>query len=220
MTFQLNILAFHRIMPDESPYFIPPMAMTLKSFKGIVRWLSKGHKVKRLEQVARGTSQDNLRGSVTALTFDDGYLDNFEIAKSILEKYRLPATFFVPIDIIDESGVYWWDYLRYIIEIHRKGFSTWLKELGFPVFNDIKTDKNISTNAYGRKLVQYLNGMTQRQRNKVLAAMKKEFGPYGGKRLLMNWNEIRQLHTDGFEIGSHSLSHIPLTDLSNAEAKR
>jgi len=34
----------------------------------------------------------------------------------------------------------------------------------------------------------------------------------------MNWDEIKHLGYRGFEIGSHTVSHIPLTDLSDEDA--
>ena len=38
----------------------------------------------------------------------------------------------------------------------------------------------------------------------------------GKKNGYMDWNEIKTLHDDGHEIGSHSMSHARLTELSKA----
>jgi peptidoglycan/xylan/chitin deacetylase (PgdA/CDA1 family) len=38
----------------------------------------------------------------------------------------------------------------------------------------------------------------------------------GKKNGYMNWNEIKTLHDDGHDIGSHSMSHVRLTELSKA----
>src|SRR5206468_51940 len=44
-----------------------------------------------------------------AITFDDGYRDNFENAVPVLEKLSLPATFFVVSQWIGTDVVPWWD---------------------------------------------------------------------------------------------------------------
>jgi peptidoglycan/xylan/chitin deacetylase (PgdA/CDA1 family) len=38
-------------------------------------------------------------------------------------------------------------------------------------------------------------------------------------RPLMSWDQLRELHASGFEIGSHTHTHRPLTDLSDADAR-
>jgi peptidoglycan/xylan/chitin deacetylase (PgdA/CDA1 family) len=38
-------------------------------------------------------------------------------------------------------------------------------------------------------------------------------------RPLMSWDQIRQLHRAGFEIGSHTHTHRPLTELTEAEVR-
>src|SRR2546423_10021049 len=32
------------------------------------------------------------------------------------------------------------------------------------------------------------------------------------KRDYLTWDEIKQLHADGFEVGNHTLGHVPVTD--------
>ena len=49
-----------------------------------------------------------------ALTFDDGYLDNYENALPVLEKYKFPATFFIITQFVDDKkpGYMSWDQIE------------------------------------------------------------------------------------------------------------
>jgi peptidoglycan/xylan/chitin deacetylase (PgdA/CDA1 family) len=49
------------------------------------------------------------------ITFDDGYTDNFTNASKLLEKFRLPASFFISSGYIGKQEPYWWDELESII---------------------------------------------------------------------------------------------------------
>lgn len=51
--------------------------------------------------------KDELKDKSVLITFDDGYEDNFLNAVPILEKYKIPAVFFMPTDFIGKelSGV-------------------------------------------------------------------------------------------------------------------
>lgn len=44
-----------------------------------------------------------------AVTFDDGYADNYHNAKPVLERYGIPATFFIMTGAIDSREEFWWD---------------------------------------------------------------------------------------------------------------
>lgn len=55
-----------------------------------------------------------IPGSV-AVTFDDGYEDNYLYARPILEKYAVPATVFVATGCIGKEKEFWWDELERII---------------------------------------------------------------------------------------------------------
>ena len=52
---------------------------------------------------------------MVALTFDDGYLDNLQSAKPILEHYGLPATVFLVSGWLGRSRLFWWDELTRLV---------------------------------------------------------------------------------------------------------
>ena len=46
-----------------------------------------------------------------AVTFDDGYLDNHDIAAPILQRLGVPATFYVVSNHVGSGRRFWWDLL-------------------------------------------------------------------------------------------------------------
>jgi peptidoglycan/xylan/chitin deacetylase (PgdA/CDA1 family) len=49
------------------------------------------------------------------VTFDDGYLDNLENAKPLLERYEIPATVFVASGYVGATEEFWWDELERLL---------------------------------------------------------------------------------------------------------
>jgi peptidoglycan/xylan/chitin deacetylase (PgdA/CDA1 family) len=50
-----------------------------------------------------------------ALSFDDGYVDNYTNASPVLVEFGLPAVFFITTDRLDEDYEFWWDTLERIL---------------------------------------------------------------------------------------------------------
>jgi glycosyltransferase involved in cell wall biosynthesis/peptidoglycan/xylan/chitin deacetylase (PgdA/CDA1 family) len=50
-----------------------------------------------------------------AVTFDDGYADNFLRARPVLEQYGVPATFFIVSGAVDSGQAFWWDVLEHAV---------------------------------------------------------------------------------------------------------
>ena len=57
-----------------------------------------------LEEILNGMKDRPPVGRCVALSFDDGFLDNYRNAFPVLRRLGLPATFFVSTDFIDVSG--------------------------------------------------------------------------------------------------------------------
>ncbi|KKL89658.1 hypothetical protein LCGC14_1912470, partial [marine sediment metagenome] len=62
-----------------------------------------------VEKICRGEKPDRF---YVAVTFDDGYEDNFRLALPVLKKYKIHATYFVSTGFVENRLLWpWWDEL-------------------------------------------------------------------------------------------------------------
>ena len=102
----LCVLIYHRVRSsgDKLDTWNP----SAEEFERQMALLSSCFEPLRLtEAIERLESRSLPRGAV-AVTFDDGYADNFEVALPILRRHRVPATFFISTGYLD-GGRMWND---------------------------------------------------------------------------------------------------------------
>lgn len=92
------VLLYHRV----NDALRDSVTVGVKQFEDHVRYLAQHHEIVRLEDVVSSEAKERGRPLV-AITFDDGYLDNYENAAPILARYGVHATFFVSTDHIAEN---------------------------------------------------------------------------------------------------------------------
>ena len=112
------IVAFHRIQetdPSDS------LSIDTASFERHCRFFERHFHVVPLRELVRRLENGQPVDRHLAITFDDGYRDNFVNARPVLEKLSLPATFFVVTDWIGTDVVPWWDQERGV----RHSWMTW-----------------------------------------------------------------------------------------------
>lgn len=107
------ILMYHRITGLE----IDPwdLAVSEENFEEQLKVLKKSYNVISLEQLIEDKKNNKLKKGSIAITFDDGYKDNYTAAYPILRKYQLPATFFISSAYIKNQEEFWWDKLVRLI---------------------------------------------------------------------------------------------------------
>lgn len=104
------IILFHRVT-DKDPE--DGLTVSVARFESYLRVLKEQFRVFGLSEML-----DMIRHNrpfprrAVAITFDDGYLDNFQFAAPSLAKYGLPATFFVVADFMGSKTTAWWDHSR------------------------------------------------------------------------------------------------------------
>ena len=197
------------------------MAFSRHSFLKLVQNI-KAKKILRLDQAMKQILDGTLSGHVIALTFDDGYKDNYSIARDILFEHGIPATFFFFFFHLKQNIDYWWDTLHNHVRRYKVDFHNWVsmqKEFADrpSILAEVPEDDS-SWDVWARYLVRWLNDLGYEFRIHFLDRMVAEFGVKNGQ-CLMTWDEVRQLHKLGFEVGSHALSHEPLTQLGQDRVK-
>src|SRR5690606_1390117 len=68
-----------------------------------------------LAEVVQALRTGTLPRRATALSFDDGYADNYREALSMLERHGFPATFFLTTGAIGGEREFWWDELERVL---------------------------------------------------------------------------------------------------------
>ncbi len=91
-------------------------------FEKQVKFLKNNFNVISTGDLINQVTTGNITDNSICITFDDGYADNYVNAKSILEKYDCPATFFIATAFINQPKPFWWDELE-IILLHSKKLS-------------------------------------------------------------------------------------------------
>lgn len=106
------ILLYHRVVDlPTDPYLL---AVSPAHFAEHLTVLQKIARPIALERLADGLRDGKIPRRAVAVTFDDGYFDNLDYAKPMLERYDVPATFFVAPEVSTDAGEFWWDTLERI----------------------------------------------------------------------------------------------------------
>src|SRR5436190_13936408 len=103
---KMVVIAFHRINDQ-----LPSDGLTCSGakFEAFCRFFRRYFKVVPFSDQVAGIRAGRPMGGTLSITFDDGYVDNFEVAAPILRKLDLPATFFIATGFIGSKVVPFWD---------------------------------------------------------------------------------------------------------------
>jgi len=134
---KLTIMAFHRVNPQ-----LPDDGITCSpvKFEAFCDFFQEHFRVVPLAVQIEACRAGAAMGGTLSITFDDGYLDSFEVAAPILRRRAMPATFFVTTGFIGSTVVPPWDYALK----QQPGWMSWnhLRKLaaqGFAVANHTET---------------------------------------------------------------------------------
>jgi peptidoglycan/xylan/chitin deacetylase (PgdA/CDA1 family) len=222
------ILLYHRVaIPQADPWSI---CVSPQNFADQLEALRQSRRVVSLGQLVSELEERRLSPEAVAITFDDGYSDNFHTAKPLLERFSVPVTFFLATGYIGRRE-FWWDELARLVlgatdlslKTLRKNFSLRLDSI------------NVEERSALRRMVlaawQYLRRPPEFDRLNLLFAIWRRLRPlpaFEQRRLLdelaslvdaaesrdcyahrpLDEAEAKSLAQPGWvEIGAHTVNH-------------
>lgn len=107
------ILMYHRVAePDLDPW---GLSVSPGHFSEQLEVLQKYFHPLSLPELLKHIQRGRVPNRAIAVTFDDGYVDNLELAKPLLERSAVPATIFLVTEAIMEGRNFWWDELEWAL---------------------------------------------------------------------------------------------------------
>ena len=190
----------------------------------LLGWLRRHRfEVLDLEELFRRLAEDGplLRRAV-AITIDDGYLCQAEVAAPIFAEYGVPVTTFLTTGFLDGELWLWWDQIEYILQgtrLDRVGLTAGERQLDL----DLGTPQRrhlaagiVSGHCKALPEVERVAAiaeLAERARVPLPKTPPSDYRP-------MTWDQARRCEAAGMRFGPHTVTHPILSRTGDAQATR
>ena len=218
---RLWVLMYHRVLPRVEALAQreePGMYVTPETFDLHLCTLVDGMTpVSLSDWVQRRADKQPLPHRAVAITFDDGWRDNYTHAWPVLKKYSVPATIFAVSGMIGTKRTFWPNRLMQLLS-ERNNIGEWPS--GLEWLTDVSPVKpeQLTTPEALSDLVQACKRFSDIEMYKRLDALPETTTAASPMRTMLDWDEIREMQASGLvEIGSHTENHCRLLESLDAE---
>lgn len=209
---RLSILVFHRVHAHPDPLF--PNEPDIRRFDTVMGWVSRWFNVLPLDTAVLQLRSGTLPARAAAVSFDDGYADNVDNALPVLQRHRVPATFFVSTAFLD-GGRMWNDTL---IEAFRftehQMFDARPWGLGTLPLETLEQRRCAVVSVLAH--VKYLEPV---QRQAIVQQVQDWAEATLPNDLMMRGDQLLTLRDARMQIGAHTVSHPILEKITDAQAR-
>ncbi|MDP2231472.1 polysaccharide deacetylase family protein [Methylotenera sp.] len=218
---KLTIATFHRVLPENlrQQYPYPGICVTPEELRWFCSFFAHYFSVGSITNLnQRWQSGEQPNKPFLAITFDDGQLDNLQYGLPVLDEFDFKATFYIPASNIDEASILWHDRIGYCtLAARNNGEKSIRKTLELAQSFGIPANP---TSAFENHIIQHSKRISPEKRKLFIAALESLLQtsyPEWGR--LMTWDEIRLMHQQGHEIGSHSMTHALMPQCNDQDLK-
>ena len=210
------VLIYHRVNRGGGPFAIE--RVPTGAFRTQMIHLVRSFRVMPLtEIVERLRTGEPLPPKTIAITFDDGYEDNYTEAFPILRELGLPATIFLTTGCIGTGESLWFDRVLHAFATTERDSVTLSWGAEVTGLRDTATRaKAAFQTLYG------LMRLPNADRIEAIARLVRELGG-GGESVplpsMLDWNQVRTMAAGGITFGAHTVTHPILSRLPIEEAK-
>lgn len=218
------ILTYHGVLSHSSDSYVNRNCVSARMFEFQMRWLKQNYHILPLSQLVEALrGKKPLLPFSAAVTFDDGFRNNFTVAFPILVRYNIPATVFLTTDLIGRQGRLWTEQVDYLIysaavqRLHIQMNGSYMEfDLATPQARERASDrirgflKTLNPSERQRHILELDRQVNQRVDFLPEQELRERYD-------FLNWDEIRTMAEHNIEFGSHTCTHAILAYLSPVE---
>lgn len=207
---RLLVLMYHRVLPHEHPdraHEEPGMYVSPETFAMQLDQLSRHFEMVHLEDwLERTGAGQSVPPRACAITFDDGWRDNFQYAYPALSQRGLPATIYLVSDMVGSSYSFWPNRLtRVLLGPRANDAAVVLAERLLPI------EAGQGAEWIARIIHACKAAQTDEQMNGLLDDIESRLPAAARERDLLSWDEIETMASGGLvRFGSHTRRHTRL----------
>jgi peptidoglycan/xylan/chitin deacetylase (PgdA/CDA1 family) len=199
---------YHRILPASDPRYAaeePGMVVTPETFRDHLQTLSEFFEFVHLgEWQRRAKAGQALPTKACAITFDDGWSDNYQYALPILQATSTPATLFAVAQMIGTRRQFWPNRINELLRHHVDEVRSLPDTQWLGITSAEPPDRE--------RIAQVIHACKQMSDDEVEARLDELESAVGidtgGEPALMDWRQLGEMANTGLvEIGSHTCSH-------------
>jgi peptidoglycan/xylan/chitin deacetylase (PgdA/CDA1 family) len=216
------ILFYHRVIDLKEMAYFPQSGMWVsrKTFDLHMRYLKQNANVIKLEELIRKVlNKEEVEPKTCAITFDDGWRDNYVHAYPVLRKYELPATIFLATGFIGTSKIFWPEeaccLMRYIMRngelTHLLGEENDIFRKAIREFRDLEERIDF--------IIEEMKKLGIEEIREVVRKLREIWGkgsPFKSRGVL-SWDEVGEMSMNDIAFASHGVSHRILTRIDEDE---
>lgn len=199
---------FHRVLPEiPATTMDKRMVVSTDKFKRILMNIRKELDIVDLYDWINKPTKKRC----CAITFDDGWLDNYEYAFPILKELKIPATIFLATGMVESKKKFWFTRLQDLLfKCNLQEFKGQLNDSSFMDLQNIENKYDIYN-----KLVNKFKRMPYDKIDKILCEIEKKVCVAEiHERQALNWKEIEIMSRSNISFASHGVEHAIFTLLN------
>jgi peptidoglycan/xylan/chitin deacetylase (PgdA/CDA1 family) len=225
-TNELLVLAYHRVLPtvpeSEYPFDIELVSADPEQFDWQMAWISRHFTPLSVSEIVDCLDRKKpLPTGAVAVTFDDGFVDNYTHAFPVLRTRKIPACIFLSTDYVGSDRPYWFEAVaRLLMEAP-------VRSVKLPTIEQLlpRADEHAIRREDIRSVLSELKRMPDEVRCSSLDSLGQQIHSPADSRAgagahAVTWSQVREMSRAGMEFGSHGASHAVLSRLNATDLAR
>ena len=208
---RLWVLMYHRVLPASDPRFAeeePGMVVTPETFRLHLQIAAECFELMPLSAwLQRREAGQTLPAKACAITFDDGWRDNYEFALPVLRETQTPATLFAVAEMIGTNRQFWPNRIATLLTRHRRALlerpdADWLADA-------LRRHAEQSEREQLAAVIAACKAMGDEAIEHRLDRLEQALPSFAAPApALADWQQLREMASTGLvEIGSHTSNH-------------